>query len=110
MDSLSQDSTFVPGCCAPSMLSTLRRMDSEAVMCRLPSRRWASWAASARSGRLKLSVPCVTNSDSVRPGVSGAVCQWSFLHTRHSVKTGALDLVHLWGAHKPLDKQSRQGL
>ena len=73
--SLSQVSTFLPGCCGPSMLSKLRRIDSAAVMCRLPSRRWASWAASARSGRLKLSVPCVTNSDSVRPGLSGLVCQ-----------------------------------
>ena len=75
MDSLSQVIPFLPGCCAPSMLSTLRRMDREAFMWRLPSRRWASWPASARSGRLKLSVPCVTNSDSVRPELSGAVCQ-----------------------------------
>ena len=75
MDSLSQVITFLPGCCGPSMLSTLRRIDTEAVMCRLPSRRWASWAASARSGRLKSSVPCVINSDSVRPGLSGVVCQ-----------------------------------
>ena len=75
MCSLSQVSTFLLGCCGPSMLSTLRRMDSEAVICRLPSRRWASWAARARSGRLKLSVPCVIKSESVRLGLSGVVCQ-----------------------------------
>lgn len=67
-------------------LSTLRlRMDSEAAISGLPSRRCASPCASARSGRANPSVPNVINSESARLGFAGSYSQVSPLQAPSNV-------------------------